>query len=685
MKQSYTLILFIIITINALSQEKKEILLEDILVVADQDKDVNGCIMTDKVVIGKPRNIEDLLGREAGIGIIKRGGYAMEPVLRSFRYEQLNTQFDGGMQMASACSNRMDPLTSRVSSEEIQKIEIIKGPYSVRFGQTLGGILNIITERPEKVDKFQLKGSVASGYEFNGNSKYARGAVLVADKKYDLYVNGGIKDFGNYESGGGQEISSEYKVYDYVTKLGFSPTTNQRLQLSWRQTFADKVLHAGLPMDAKDDKSYAASVDYYIQDIGKLLYAFKAKAYYAFADHWMTNQWRPISKKVEASTGVTSEVLGGRFEFTLLPTDRTTVYFGGDFKLINKDGERYRTVKINPCNNMKMDPPKKFTDAVWQNSINDNVGFFVESRMRVSDKLLFVAGARMDYIHSDIKNPAVSFSELHGDELKPEDELNYSVNATASYSFSSNYNLQLSVGRGTRAPSLLERYVNHLTVGMDAHEYVGTPDLESEINYQADMSLERKGERHRVYVNVFYSHLQNYITAVVDQDLPRKYMPCMSPKFVKRFQNIDEAFQIGVEFGSSFSITKFISINGNIAYTHAQNRTWDEPLPEVPPLAANLSLEFKNEKITALLKGRFAAEQDRVAVSFSEQETPAYEVFDLNFEYRPFAQIAIRGGVNNILNKEYYDHLSRAYKNMPEQSMFYEPGRNFTLGVQLTL
>jgi iron complex outermembrane receptor protein len=42
----------------------------------------------------------------------------------------------------------MDPITSHVIPEEIGKIEVVKGPYTVRFGQTFGGVVNMVTTTP---------------------------------------------------------------------------------------------------------------------------------------------------------------------------------------------------------------------------------------------------------------------------------------------------------------------------------------------------------------------------------------------------------------------------------------------------------------------------------------------------------------------------------------------------------
>ena len=46
--------------------------------------------------ISQPRSVGHLFRDIKGFGITKKGAYASEPVFRSFKYEQLNVQYDGG-------------------------------------------------------------------------------------------------------------------------------------------------------------------------------------------------------------------------------------------------------------------------------------------------------------------------------------------------------------------------------------------------------------------------------------------------------------------------------------------------------------------------------------------------------------------------------------------------------------
>ena len=149
--------------------------LDEIIIRSDPQNDItHSFVVIDNIKKGsQPRNSADLFNDIPGFSIQKRSAMASEPSLRSFRYEQMNIKFDGCTRIVNACPNRMDPITSHIIPEEVNKIEVIKGPYSVRFGQTFGGIINMITKQPLPED-YGIHGNVEGGYEFNGSNKVAR-------------------------------------------------------------------------------------------------------------------------------------------------------------------------------------------------------------------------------------------------------------------------------------------------------------------------------------------------------------------------------------------------------------------------------------------------------------------------------------------------------------------------------
>ncbi len=656
-------------------------LLEEVLISADsRPSNAQGRIDHEVIERDNPKNIGDIFKDKAGFGIIKRGGYAMDPVFRSFKYEQLNLIYDGGLYVSNACPNRMDPASTQMSPSEIDRIELVKGPYSVRYGQTMGALINIITNRPTSSEVFKINGELDGGYEVNGNGITGRGSINAVGKKYDLSLQGGIITFDDYKNGDGEAVPSSFNTSNYAAKIGFNPTVNQRIQLNWRQSFGKDIKHASLPMDSPKDNSSIISLDYGARNLSDLLGSINAKIYYTYVDHLMTNENRPNFMMVEAQSPVTSSTSGGRLEFGLNPSTKTTIFVGTDLRSVSKDGVRNRIVKI--MNGMPMNPPKEFTDLIWQDSWLYDVGLFAESNFLLDEKWNAQIGARMDYVKSDADNPALDFEALYG-EITPQDEMNFSLTGSLNYNFGENGLVQLSVGRGQRAAELLERYINHFTVSLDAYEYIGNPYLESEVNNQMDLTVKNINGKFFWSANVFYSYMHNYITAVVDETIPRKYMPGTEPLYTKRFINIDKAWQAGFDMEIGYKFTAAFSGKIGSYYTYAENVDFDEPLSEIPPLTGIISLKYTKEKYWAEFRGRLVAEQDRVATSFDEATSPGFSVFDLMASYSPVKNIDINLALKNILNSNYYEHLSRSYNNQSETGMFYEPGRSLRIGLTI--
>ncbi|MCB0806517.1 MAG: TonB-dependent receptor [Bacteroidales bacterium] len=672
--------------ITLFGQQDTTVYIEEILVQAEKsDKILQTNISASEIELNNPRDAGEIFKDQAGFGIVKRGNYAQEPVLRGFKYEQLNVLIDGGTKSTAACPNRMDPAISQISPDEIEKVEVIRGPYSVRYGATMGGILNVISRKPVHMDELKIRGSLEGGFESNGSNLYSNLHVLAIDKKYDAAFNASWKDFGNYESGSGEEIASAFKRLGYSLKLGYNPKQNQRIQLSWRQGFGRDILHAGLPMDADEDNSSMVSLDYSVTNLSASLLSFKTKVYGSFVDHEMSNKRRPNTAIVDAVSITDATVIGGRAELSLKGGTNDILYIGIDANSTQKDGTRHRIVYKNVCTTPPtvFDPPKEFDDLVFQDSKVDDFGVFAENRLQIHENLMWMTGIRLDVVTASIRNPAADFIELYGGTIEDNTDINPGATTALTWKKGDGPELQWAVGRGVRSAEITERYINHFTVGMDAHEYVGNPNLKPEVNYQTDLRIEQDFKGTTAYANVFYSFIENYISAFVDSTLPRKYMPCMEPKFAKRFINVDESFMTGFEVGVQVTFVKKILVDVNAGYTYAQNVTMDEPLPEVPPLMVNATIYYKTEKLQTGIKGRIATEQNRVATSFSETATPGFSVFDFLFSFQPIKLLEIKFSVTNILNQNYAEHLSRPYKNMDSPSLYYEPGRSFNVGAKL--
>lgn len=596
-----------------------------------------------------------------------------------FNQEQINIIFDGLVQYNHACPNRMDPATTHIIPEEIGKVEIVRGPFSVRYGPVMGAVLNFQTENLGKCEN-GWNGSVETAYETNSQGKSGRAYLGYKGNKFDIFFNGAIKDYENYKSGAGDTISSSFNKKDYGVKLGYNPTSNQRIQLVWKQAFLRDAKYAGLPMDARSDDSDMASISYRIDQLSKRILALEAGFFGNQVDHVMDNFERPAFAMVEAVSTVFADTYGGKVELSVIPAGKMLSFIGLDHRSIFRDGVRNRHVKKNMMTGADLPVPVDFVDKIWQKSRLQSTGIFWENRYFPSGQLTFNLGLRADVAIAEIDDPAEDFAALYS--LEDKRELNFSGNVSVSYQANSNTSLQFGLGRGVRSATIDERYINHFAVGKDPYELVGNPHLKPEINYQAEFSLQKKWQRFGLEANLFYSFLQNLITAAVDESLKRKYTPWVEPKFAKRFVNVDKAYKTGFEVNAFADITTDLSLTWNYMYTYAQNISWNEPVSRIPPMETGFMLKFEKPAWWASVQGRYVFGQNRTAESFGEIPTSDFLLFHFRAGVKPLKGLFIGLAMENILNENYVEFLNWSYDASFEEGLIAEQGRNLSIFVK---
>lgn len=661
--------------------QEKSVDIDDIIIKADlfYNPSQSEVIYEDIKAPTQPRNVSDLFRDIPGFAVQKRGAYASEPVFRAFKYEQLNIQYDGGMKILNACPNRMDPITTHVIPEEIERIEIVKGPFTVRYGQNFGGIVNLVSKTPDPGEE-TVSGNLESGFESNGNNFTGLGSVLLTRERFDLELNGSYRNYGDYTDGNGTEVPSSFTSTDYSIKLGVNPSQNQRFRLTWRQSFGRDIRHAGLPMDSPYDDSYLLGLDYKIKEVSQLIESITFKGFYSDVDHLMSNKDRPNFMMMGAESNVFVTTWGGKTEMTLIPGKNSRLFVGADLNTIERKGDRIRTIKM--MNGNMLPEPIIKVDKIWQDSEIRDIGIFAEGKLPISERSVLTAGLRSDFIDSAINDPEQDFLALYGGEIKDQSEVNLSGNISYQYRYGRT-RFQFSLGRGVRTASIVERYINHFNVNFDPFEYVGNPYLNPEINHQLEFSMDQQFDHIVLGATIFYSFLTDYITAVVDESIPRKYMPTTEPVFAKRFINVDDALQTGFEVYANVNFSEALSLLTDLSYTYGQNKVLDEPLPQIAPLTGHISLNYDRDKFWLNMKSRLVAEQNRIAGTFGETRAPGFVTFDLSGGFTPLGNLSVGAAVLNIFNTDYYEHLNFSYRNSNVLSgRIHEPGRNFTIYVQ---
>lgn len=633
----------------------------------------------------QPKNVTDLFNDLNGFSVIKRGNYAIDPSFRAAQYEQLNLQYDGGTKALHACPNRMDPVTTHIIPEEISRIEIVKGPYTMRYGPTFGGLVNLVTQKPN-VFANGFNGKLSSGYESNGGNNVNLVQLGYTENNYDVQGTFGHRDFGNYEDGDGLEIPSSFRSLDYGLKFGYNLSDSERLQAQWRQSFGRDILHAALPMDTEYDNSSIASIDYKKSMDNGRLKSITGKIYYSFVDHLMTNEKRPSFIRTEARTPVDATTLGGKFEIEWDATDKLILFSGIDGIHIARDGTRTRLVKVMNGNPLPM--PMEFQDKVWQDSYITDLGFFTEGNYYLSASTALTIGLRYDHVISDIKDPEDDFAQLY--DLEKRTEHNLSGTLSVKKQLSDNVLLQAAYGRGVRSANMIERFINHFNIGQDPFEYIGNPDLKAEVNNQFEIGLLGKAPLKNGFNNLkyeaslYYSFFENYIVGVIDETKTRKFMPMAQPQNPKVFRNLDHADKKGFELMAKLEFLNHYYFKTELAYVYTKNKDLNESLPLTPPLTTRLSVGIEKSKFWANAILSITSKQDKIAPSFGEIPTDGYQTLDLRIGTTILKDFTLGVAALNVFDEAYNNHLNFSFVNQNgfERAPITDPGRNLAIFLQ---
>ena len=253
--------------------------------------------------------------------------------------------------------------------------------------------------------------------------------------------------------------------------------------------------------------------------------------------------------------------------------------------------------------------------------------------------------------------------------------------------------MALTLGRGVRSPDMIERYIILLPIGYDPYDYLGNPGLDPEANNEIDLKATYEKREIGVFDAVaFFSFVQDYILG--------KYVPPSEVKpqtkgvmGVKQFYNEDYVFLTGFEFAYRSPAQLKWGLRVSIAYTAGVNPDAEglvyengnvvakeklryDPLPEIPPLAGNIAFKYKffKNKFIPEIDLRMVAPQNRVSQSYDEEKTPGFTTMGIKIAYHFNKNLDIFGGVTNLFNNSYYEHLNRRIIGWANQNL-YEPGR----------
>ena len=233
-----------------------------------------------------------------------------------------------------------------------------------------------------------------------------------------------------------------------------------------------------------------------------------------------------------------------------------------------------------------------------------------------------------------------------------------------------NSSLRFNIGSGYRAPNLIELFADGVHHGTFRYEK-GNVNLVAEKSFQTDISFDINNEDSSVSFNLFYNDISDYIYISPSRDR-------MDGFAVFNYMQQDSEL-----YGGEISFDKktgfdWLSYNTSLEYIFAESAD-GEALPFISPLTFNqvFNIDFSSNYSFEI---DFLAKAKQGRVSMFEEETDGYSILNLSGNWMTsFLEndLNIFWSVNNVFDKEYYDHLSR-FKTAGIEEM----GRNISVGLK---
>lgn len=603
--------------------------------------------------------------------IRKSGNYGFDPVFRGFKYDQLNIVVNGQVSAMAACPNRMDPSTSQVSMNQVEKVEIFKGPHQLRYAPSIGGTIHFMGEKPRFSASAAVYGRLTSSYESNGGIGRGEAMLGLGSQAVDIRLHGSYSQGGDYQDGLGQVIPSSFRRGSWGLNAAAKLNEHHRLNLYASNNRAKDTRFAALGMDLRKDNTWLYEITHEYLPQNQAIPQWKTSLFYSSVDHLMDNLLKNLNPRMmNMSTAAETVSLGGRTEAQFNFT-HWWGYAGLDFKREQASGDRIRAMLLGPM------AGRTFTDNVWQDGEVNRTGVFVEAHHPLG-VWVWTTSARLDVNIAEAAAPSELFNTLY--DSPSATQLNPSISSGITREFSDQLAFGAWIGRSLRSGSITERFIHYLPVGLDPFELVGNPALAPEKNNQVDLNLRYQSKAWLAQINLFGAYLQDFISSEKRADL-KPYLGT-SPG-VRQFINLEEALMAGFELELQTSIGTHMFPSLSLAYTYGQDLVHSAPLAEIPPVDVRLQLKtsWLENRLTTLLQWRHVEEQNRVSVLFGENTTPGFNLLDFTVNYQLIKNLKIIGGVQNLLDAQYYEHLTRNISGT--QGPIYSPGRNMFLTMRL--
>jgi len=584
-------------------------------------------------------NVSDALSKLPGISQLTTGPAISKPVIRGLYGNRVLAVLSG---LKFDNQQWQDEHGLGLNDVGIDRIEVIRGPASLLYGsEAIGGILNIIEEAPNKPG--EKNGDVNVGLFSNTYGLSVDGGISSATEKKNWGIRVGLNSNADYSDGDNNRIrNSRFAGYYLKGTYGF---------------IKNKWTSSNHFMSSLDNFGFIAAdnSNSFLYD-GRWSRSMKGPHHTVFLNILSSQNKISLKKSsLDVNAGFQSNLRledegGNHISLNMLLS--TFLWHIMWNKQLNANTELVLSNNSQFENNTNYGSRIIIPDA---NTTESGFSAFIKSKKK---KLVFETGIGFSVrnIHT-FETPGVNTPDK---AIAPFNKTLPSLNGSAGFAWNpaNNWNLKTNIGTGFRSGNLAELSSDGLHEGTLRYE-IGDPNLKIEQNINSEVSVNYSSRYFQFSVAAYLNHFLDYIYLAPTGTQYLGFDVFRYKQFNANLYGSESMLAINFPFYERLRFeTNFSTVTGNLS-----DGTY---LPFIPPPKWTQQLQLKCKQGKRLNNVSFLVitEEHFVQDHPAEFETPTSAYWLLNAgingnwktKRRTFI-FSITG--NNLLNRNYYDHLSR--------------------------
>lgn len=574
------------------------------LITEQEIRDIGSSSVADILREETGFSIGNTIGQTEGASI---HGMNKNHVLILVDGERITGKIDGALDLA------------QIPVQQIQRIEVVKGPLSSIYGSdALGGVINIITKKPQ--DEMRLEAGATAGS--NGRQDYTLSGSRTFAGAFGEGHDVSLAAWGSWNRYFGIDYSktdnfSEVPDYDrrsLTLKAGYKAGTSFSLDLKGGYYNDDMGWLSGSPLTYVKDESGNNKTDL----TATAKYFFSTESFLQFSTAFSANDH---SLQEYARSGfrslnnLTKEKLQTyRLQWTTVPYTNSVLSLGTEY------------LKESIVSDRIVDGSRQYESSV----------LYGENEWSVAG-MTFSLGGRYSYnnVYGSFFSPKLSFMANLADNLT----------------------LRASYGRGFREPSLKELFI--MFANSVGYVVEGEPGLKPEKSSGLTAGLEYTPVSSIwLRVNLYHNNITNLIDYYIKTN--------SGERLILSYYNISSAVTQGLDADVTFAPSSSLQLKFGYSYTDAKSGDGTQ-LPFRVPHTINFKAAVGIDAIDTRVSvfGHWYSNQKVLddqtnkniytgteAVVYSTQ--PAFVVLNAKVEKQLFGTVQAFVGITNITGKTMY-------------------------------